>query len=402
MLRKRWLALAATALCGWSTSSVHAQARLLPPEPLEPAQEQSARREKKLPPVRIDPAVVRAANPETKSAAPATVDAPAIAVNETRGNGGHGGGLSAGGSFYLLRPFVNNNAAFVTTTGIGAATTTVNSEDFNWNYQPAFAGWLGWTSDCGVGFRGRYFQFDHDSETINGTLSAGGAATTTITPPQGLSPLVGVPPRGFQSPGILLQDLRGADVLSAHSDLRIQTIDGEATFAREWRRFSMVLGAGGRYLQMSQNYRGSLVNAIDPANTEISLLHSGHNFYGGGPTLSGQASWRIGNSGLSVVGMARGSFLVGSAKQTSVFSENITDAVNGDQNNLAISQSREEVNLPILEIEGGLEYGRIVGRTRVIVRGAAVNHVYFDAGSASGRSGNLSLFGVQVSAGVEY
>ena len=58
--------------------------------------------------------------------------------------------------------------------------------------------------------------------------------------------------------------------------------------------------------------------------------------------------------------------------------------------------------MPIWELESGLEYNRFLGRTKVFVRGGVVNHTYFDAGSASSRDGNLSLFGAQVSAGLEY
>ena len=99
--------------------------------------------------------------------------APPVVLPANGGHGhGAGGNLVAGGSFYWLRPNINNNTAFVTTAGIGAATTSVSSEDFDWDYLPAAAGWIGWNNDCGVGFRGRYFHFDHDSNTHNAVLDA--------------------------------------------------------------------------------------------------------------------------------------------------------------------------------------------------------------------------------------
>lgn len=340
--------------------------------------------------------------PSTGAASPAA-SAPVLPHDScANGDCDGAGGVMGGVGLYILRPFINNNTAFVTATGIGTANPSQDSREFDWSYHIAPAVWLGWTSPCGFGFRARYFYFDNDSKTISETLNLAAASTTTITPPEGLSPLVGVPPRGFQSPGVLLQDSRGQDFLAVHSDLRIQTLDGEATYAHDWHRFSLLLSAGGRYLQMSQNYLASLQNVIDPANSEFSNLNAGHNFYGGGPTIAAQIRWQLGGSCLSFFGCVRGSFLVGTSRQTAILTEVITDSVNGNQNNLATNNSHDHLTLPIGELEGGLEYGEIWGRTRVFARAAVVNQTYFDAGSATGRDGNLSLFGVQISLGVNY
>lgn len=311
-------------------------------------------------------------------------------------------GIMAGGEIYFLRPFINNNTALITTTGIGTAAPIQLATDFDWNYHVAPAAWLGWTSKCGVGFRARYFGFDQSSQPIIDTLSAGAATTSTITAPAGLSPSLGTPSRGFQSPGVLLQGGTGADSITATSDLRIQTIDGEATYAHDWCHLSCLLTIGGRYLQMRQNYQATLSNVPTAGTSENSFLEAGHNFYGGGPTISWQGRWMLGRSGLSVFGLARGSIIVGSSRLTATFAEFIVDPVNGNQTNLAASESRDHIVIPIGELEGGLEYSCPIGRTRLFVRGAAVNHTYFDAGSASSRGDNLSLFGAQVSIGLNY
>jgi len=311
-------------------------------------------------------------------------------------------GIMGGASIYFLRPFINNNTAFTTTTGIGSANPVSSATDFEWNYHVAPAGWLGWTSHCGVGFRGRYFTFDQDSEPLLGTLDAGAATTTMITPPAGLSPLVGAPPRGFQSPGVLLQGGVGADTLTVRSDLRIQTIDGEATYAHEWCHLGFLISVGGRYLQMHQNYHAALSNVPVAGTSEESFLDAGHNFYGGGPTLAWQGRWVFGRSGLSIYGLARGSIVIGNSRLTATFSEFIVDPVNGNQTNQAANESKDHHVIPIGELEGGLEYSRAIGRTRLFVRGAAVNQTYFDAGNASSRGDNLSLFGAQVSIGLNY
>lgn len=311
-------------------------------------------------------------------------------------------GIMGGGSVYILRPYINDNVAFITTSGIGTDTAVQQAGDFDWNFHVAPAAWLGWSAQCGVGFRARYFLFDQDSEGLSGVLTGDAAATTVITPPVGLSPLLGTPPRGFQSPGVILQGGEGEDSLTAHSSLKIQTIDGEATYAHECAHFGFMFTLGGRWLQMRQNYTATLSNVPVAGTSENSFLDAGHNFHGGGPTASLTARWEVGRSGIAIFGTARGSFLIGRSQFSAIFAENIVDPVNGDQNNQATSESRENLTLPMGELEGGFEYSRAVGRTRVFFRGAAVNHTYFDAGTAASRSGNLSLFGGLASIGVNY
>ncbi len=364
MLRKKWLALVAAALCGL-TSSAGAQ------QPAGPVFE------------------------------PISTPIVQFVDNHQQPDTCHSG-IMGGGTIYILRPYINDNIAFTTLAGIGSANPVQTATDFDWNFHVAPAAWLGWSAKCGVGFRARYFLFDQDSEGLSGLLDAATAKTTTISPPAGLSPLLGAPPRGFQSPGVLLQGGQGEDTLGVHSSLKIQTIDGEATFAHEWAHFGGMLTVGGRVLQMRQNYFASLVNVPVAGVSENSFLDAGHNFYGGGPTLSCAARWEVGRSGIAIFGSARGSLLIGRSKLNAVFTENIVDPVQGDQNNQANNESRENLVLPMGELEGGFEYSRALGRTRLFFRGAAVNHTYFDAGTAASRTGNLSLFGGQASIGVNY
>jgi hypothetical protein len=316
-------------------------------------------------------------------------------------------GVMAGGSVYFLRPYHTDNPAFVVNRGIGTATPTSTTEDFDWSYRVAPAGWIGYTTDCGVGIRARYFFFDHDSEGITRRLSAADAAAgTAISAPEGLSPLLGTPPRGFGSPGVLLQGPGGAplgsDTLIFGSDLHIQTLDLEGTFAYDHGHFSLLLAVGGRYLQMHQNYVAGLSNIVAPDTFEQSILTSGRNFYGGGPTLAFQCRWQIAHSGLALYGTARGSIVVGRSRNTAVYSERIADPFTGSQENVAMNSSLEEYVLPVGELEGGLEYGKQLGHARVFIRGAVVNHTYFEAGSATSRDGALGLFGAQVSLGINY
>ena len=326
---------------------------------------------------------------------------PVYGVNPVDSDGSSGT-ITAGVALYFLRPFSSNNTAFSTTTGIGTPTTALTNQEFDWSYNLAPAVWLGWSDPTGVGVRARFFHLDQDSGSVNSVLDVANAATTSISPPSGLSPLLGIPLRGLQSPGILLQDSRGQDTLSAQSSLRIQTIDTEVTLQRDWGALNVLWGAGGRYLQMNQGYQLSLVNFIDPLNNETSNLNAIRDFSGFGPTFSAQCSRRIGSSNFSVVGLARGSYLVGTSQHSGTFSETIIDSINGNQTNVGTDRSSNHVALPIIDLEGGVEYGRSVGSTFVFVRGTCVSSTYFGAGNASSTDGNLNLFGAMISTGLNF
>jgi hypothetical protein len=312
-------------------------------------------------------------------------------------------GCMGGVSIYFLRPYYSDNPAFVLSTGIGTANPRTSSEDFDWNYHAAPAFWLGYTSECGVGVRARYFHFDHDAESVSTALTGGAAAAgASIGAPNGLSPLIGTPPRGFQSPGILLQGGAGTDILGFGSDLHIQTIDAEATYAYDCSHFSVLVAVGGRYLQMHQNYIATLSNLVDPTSAEFAALAAGRNFYGAGPTFALQARWEFGHSGMSVFGSVRASILVGESHQSAFFNERITDPLTGPQDNTAGAESRDNIVVPVGEVEAGFEYGRRIRDNRLFFRGAIVNHTYFEAGSPSNREGAVGLFGAQLSMGVNY
>ncbi len=328
-------------------------------------------------------------------AAPAAL--PVIPLADTTNTG-----FMGGASFYLLRPYISNNTAYITNSGIGTPTPSTTSQDFDWAYRPAPAMWFGYTTESGLGIRARAFYFDQSPTTLTTSLNPNTAATATITPPAGLSPVVGIPPVGFAAPGILLGGGAGQDQLAFSSSLRIQTIDMEATYAWNLDSFALLFSGGGRYLQMSQNYNATLVNVPGTGASEYDALIAGHNFYGGGPTVALQCDWKVGSTGLSLYGLARGSVIVGTGRQDVFFSQVIIDPVLGNQDNQPSNRSTFQQVIPIAELEVGVQYGLMVGRSEFFVRGAAVNQTYFGAGSSTARDTNLSLFGVQFSTGLNY
>lgn len=349
--------------------------------------------------------------------------------------------LLGGGSLYFLKPYAGNNTAYqTTTTSVGTAGDVAVSQgqttptQFSWNFEPAGAYWLGLVSPSGLGLRGRYFRFSAGSSNPETTLTPQQAATPLgVTPAESRfvnpSPFISsflpgtLPPAGagrspFGSPGAVLLVPNpngsagiGEDHLRFSSDLTIDAVDVEPTFTWGGQGWSLLAGAGGRYLHLAQTYRASLTNLGGglPIN-ETQTLEVLRNFNGGGPTVSGQVNWNVGPTNLAVFAGARGSLLVGRSTQTTSFTQTLNDptglsGIPGTPVNSRIASRipmHTDLVLPVAEFEAGLEYGVEVFGNRLFVRGAVVNQTYFDAGNASGGSGNLSLFGGQMSLGMNY
>jgi hypothetical protein len=114
---------------------------------------------------------------------------------------------------------------------------------------------------------------------------------------------------------------------------------------------------------------------------------SGHNFHGVGPTLAVESRRPFGASGLALIASARGSVVLGSAKQ---------DAALPDQN--VVAADHRDRGLPIGELELGLEYGRALGGSRLFGQVALVGQDWFGAGGASRSSVNVAPGGAFVGA----
>lgn len=339
---------------------------------------------------------------------------PAVESGAAAQENGPTKGLMAGGAFYFIRPYLQNNTAFVTTVNPGQPNSVVTSESFHWDFQPAFAGWIGWTSSCGLGVRSRYFQFSERSETtvLTNDITPPPQTQTTITPPLANFLPLSTGGAAFGSPGTLLNTGFGTDHLTFGSDLRIQTIDLELTYRMNTSYGSFLAFGGGRYLNLAQGYHATLINTGggEPIS-ETQSFDASRSFHGGGPTLGLEWNLPMGRTGFSVYANACGSLLVGKSIDTVSFSQTIDDPnglIPGHivppavlQINPTSTRSTDTV-IPTAEAELGFEYGRQVGRCRLFFRGAAVSQTYFDAGNASQATGNFSLFGAQATVGIEY
>ncbi len=317
-------------------------------------------------------------------------------------------GFTAGASLYLLQPYMPNNVAFATTTGLGTPGPATTATDFNWSFKPAFDIWAGINLGDGFGIRARWFHLDGSSETM---FASNGPGTTTT----GIAPSPNLPtlPGGatFGSPGLLLNSGVGKDLLSFTSSLRIDAVDGEATYDWQTDRWAFQVGGGGRYLTMSQSYNAKLINnPHDGVTLETQNLNYIHNFSGGGTTIDFLALMRVGQTNLSLYASGRESLLVGKSTEQINYVQVVDDPrglTNGgafpfhSMNNPSSSNSTYNL-LSVTEIELGLEYGRNWGRTHCFVRAGVVNQVYFGAGSASRMDGDLGLFGGRFVVGLNY
>jgi len=295
-------------------------------------------------------------------------------------------GCGVGASAYFLMPFFDNNTAYVV---VNDQETTQSSTDFEWNFQLAPAIWFGFVNEYGSGVRARYFHFDHSSKTLN----VAGSDQTINAPPSLDQP----GDNSFVSPGVL-GTMTGGDQLTFRSGLQLNTGDVEFTYEYQAGPLALLFSGGGRYQRLAQSYDALLTNNVTPGDSEVQRLISESEFNGGGPTVAMQGRWEAG-AGWAVFGMLRGALLVGSADRDTTF----TQVVIGQfAQNVATQTSTSTTKLlPTAELELGIEYGG--GQySPWLIRGALVNQTYFGAGTAANDSGNLSLFGAQLSVGVAY
>jgi hypothetical protein len=348
--------------------------------------------------------------PASEETAPAAPTVPAVPLGSVHpSDSSWFNGLAAGGAFYYLKPYVNNNTAFVTTVAPGGPLSEVNSTSFHWDYKSAGAFWLGWSTPSGLGARARYFFFDQEATPAFVYNTTTAAPQTTVNLPSGFLPL-STGGTAFGSPGTVLNSGLGNDVLTFQSNLQISAVDAEATYAWQGPRWQVLVSGGGRYLNLTQDYRAILTNTPpDLPVSELQVFSANRKFTGAGPVAGVQGNFRIGQSGLSVFGTARGSLLVGTLSETVLFSQTVSDPTGVIPPNipgtLAISPSGTRTAdhvLSVGEVEVGLQYELNLRGSRMFFRGAAVNQTYFDAGSPSQSNGNLSLFGVQLSLGLNY
>lgn len=358
--------------------------------------------EPKVPDASPDVKKANAADPVTtadvKSGNLTCETAPHVTIDEPKSH------FEAGVGLYILRPYAADPTAYILNTGIGTTRPRTDFRNFSWNYDNAPVIYANWQSASGWGVRSRYLQFQGYTSDLSTTLNAGEALTTTISPPANLQFAAGTPT--FTSPGVSLLGGFGQDNLSFRGELDVKQIDLEGSVEFLGQRSSLLITVGGRYLYTEQNYFATSRNTtIGGGGVEVSRLEYSQDFNGGGPLFGLTGNYQLIPNCFSAFGTARGALLVGTTNTRNSYNFNLVDPAGlagGSQttSNLAVSQRYTQV--PMAEIEAGLEYTLKFGDVYTVLRGGVFNQQYFGIGGTSSTNSNMSLFGVFFNLGIGF
>lgn len=236
-------------------------------------------------------------------------------------NFGGSTGLVAGFELTFLKPHINAAEAIEIIPGVAS----VEIEDNEYSASPRF--WLGYVGDCGLGWRIRWWEFNH---SLNGEsfLLVDGATT-------------------------LVDSLGG---------LEVEALDIEMTQEIDLGLWDMSVGGGVRYGRtehyMSQLYDDT-ISTLD--------IDAFSDFDGFGPTLFAEMRRPVGCNGFAYVGNMRASLLFGEDKLNAL--------VGAVDTHIA----RDNV-VGVLEAQLGGEYSSDIGcGTRVFARALAEGQLWTDA-----------------------
>lgn len=303
-----------------------------------------------------------------------------------------GGHLSAGGGVYLIHPNFSSNPAYVVARQDGT-TFRQFQQDFRYDLEPAPLAWIAYTTEDGLGFRVRWWQFD---ESAHLGLVNDGTMTITSALPLGQGVI--------SRPNMALHLVGMGDVSRFDSDLKLTVWDFEGTQAIQAGSWELTLAAGLRWVWMSQDYAANLVDGLGNSDTVL----ASHNFDGVGPTVAAEGRYRIGEGGLALYGHARAALPFGNAHQEAFHVARSPAGINGE----ADSATSHYTVLPIGELELGTEYGLDIRDTHLFVQAGFVGQAWFCGGNAanvdnaltndSNGAGNFGFVGAVFRAGLTY
>ncbi len=283
--------------------------------------------------------------------------------------------------FYGFRPQFNNNPAHFLTRNAGGVPqdTRVIGFDNNFEYGPQVH--LGYVDMSGLGVQARYWSFDQSTQANFSSTQPDAATTFTIS---SAAPL-GV---GFASGTTLGLPNNFLFV----SNLRLNVVDVEAAQEIEFGPWLLTLGGGLRYAHLGQGYDATQIRTTGTSGgltylADTSTLISRTDFDGIGPLIGLESRRRLGDSPLSLFGMARGTVLFGDTNQAASVNT-FTQTKVGAGPITTVSTTRTASNstndlLPTAEAEVGLEFDHILGRVRLFVQTSLVGQAWLGGGNAS-------------------
>jgi hypothetical protein len=312
--------------------------------------------------------------------------------------GCQGDAIIFGGEWHVLRPVVNDNRAFVLSTANAIGTVVANTQqNFQYKFESDPSLWVGYRTECGLGFQATWFHLDNNSNTNSITIPGTGTSTLTFPTPVGFATF-------FEFPG-------SAVPFTFNSDLKMDIWDFDVTQRVEICHLDLLVGGGIRYLHIGQDYTATAGVPRIPgvAGTPGTLTDSLSNrFDGGGPTIILDGLRRFGNSGFSLYGNARGGVLFGAKREsgTVVASSVVTSLIlglGGVQNGTATSDN--ETTIGFGEIELGVQWARRMGSVNPFVRLGFEGREYLGIGNAANapttsNSSAVGAYGLVTSAGI--
>jgi hypothetical protein len=319
------------------------------------------------------------------------------------------------GGVYLFKPHLESNPAFTVVHLPGPGLTPGTAGVVQIGYEPAFAPRLtfGVETENGLGLRTNWWHFDEGSANFPALNNDPTGRTTVSTPP-----LLGVP--GFTSPGPVARGFGVFnDAMIFSTGLDVFVWDWEVTERfHPGTGWTVLFAEGVRYGYISQSYEAirnnggigrfgkSRINLF----RDFEIVRTGHNLSGVGPTVAFEADRAVADTGFSLYGLGRCSVLFGRGRTRSFQGENVnlqvvpvkgkpTTVTNTVLRNASIGH--DDVD-PITELEFGVEWGCKVSRARVFARTGLVLQDWFNVGNGSSEQGDLTFFGLNVTAGVNY
>lgn len=259
---------------------------------------------------------------------------------------GHSTFIAANVGFGFVRPYIKNDPAFFVSTAGNPAVARQVEFDPGTQFLPEVS--LSIVGPDDWGFRTSWWGFS-TSETEGQT----GNGRTVTAAPLGL---------GFVS-------MSPADVFTAFTKLGMDVADFEVTRDFHGANWAVEVAGGFRYAHIAQRY-----DVADLTGGATSLLFSGQDFNGFGPTLFARGRWQVAETGFYVFGDGRGSLLYGKSQQDAWL-----DLPIGIVN--AATSSR--MVMPVAEMELGVGYRRAWRGTDLFFEMGLDYQTWFEAGSGS-------------------
>ncbi len=295
------------------------------------------------------------------------------------------------GDFAALVLFPMSTRQAFTSSTTGTTTTIANNFGSDANYAGranlAFILHNGW----GARASATYLVGDA-SQSLTNTDAA-----TTIKTPLGFA----------LSPSASLTAATGTDVMQFRQVLTAFTGQAEIVKEAQWRKSTFLMGAGARYSDILQSYKATSTVDGSTANGNVSSVtqYTYSRFAGIGPTISLELVQPVTSGGLALYANLRGSVIFGvdrfqnsnSADTVVVVGADVTTVTTSNQ-----SVAYDSRTATIADVELGVQYGKRVGSSYLFTRIGAVYQGWYNVGTPTSATGDLSLLGATAVLGITY